>query len=283
MYASPSLDRFQNDDLDVDFQAASVEAFAMCGMIEDDREFDCASYEDAEAIIPRSEWPDRIKTIDDGGGWLERMISKIKNQGREGTCVYNAAAQATEIAWCKAFGIENWIELSPISGYRNVARGPSSGSSVPGALTWMTDHGLIPVDNDANKARVGAGLFKHTHPATGFWTKPEAGWVDTAKLFRVQEFLKLTSVDSWVSALLQGFPCVGGRSMHCICHVRPMIDGNKIYSMYANSWNGWGATYQIATGSQKGFGIDSESAIRTMTSRGAWCVRTVYVPPWLEG
>jgi hypothetical protein len=281
-YTSPGLAAFQNADLDVDFPQAADEAFAMCGMIEDDGEFDCAVYEDAESIIPRSEWADRIKAIDDGKGWLERLVCKIKNQGREGTCVYNATALATEVAWCKQLGIENWIELSPISGYRNVARGPSSGSSVPGALIWMTDHGLIPVDSDANKTKVAAGMFKHVHPATGYWTKPAAGWVETAKLFRVDEFLKLTSVEAWVSALLNGFPCVGGRSMHCICHLRPLIDGNKIYSLYANSWGNWGKTFKISTGDQMGFGVDSESAIRTMTSRGAWCIRTVCVPPWLE-
>jgi hypothetical protein len=106
--------------------------------------------------------------------------------------------------------------------------------------------------------------------------------VSTAKLFRVHEVLKLTSVEAWVSAQINGFPCIGGRDMHCICHPRPLIDGGKIYSLYVNSWGAWGATYPIATGNQKGFGIDSERKIATMTSRGAWCVRTVYVPPWLE-
>lgn len=283
-YTSPTLDRFQNEDLDVDYRAAAAESGNACGMIDDDSsEFDCLSYEDMETIIPRSEWADRIKEIDDAGGWLERLICKVKNQGNEGSCVYNAAAQATEIAFNRQFGVENWTELSAISGYRNNASGPSTGSSVPGSLTWMTEHGLIPVDSEANKAKVAQGLFQHVHPATGFWTKPAAGWPATAKLFRVHEFLKLTSVEAWVSAQISGFPCIGGRDMHCICHPRPLIDGSKIYSLYVNSWGAWGATYPIATGNQKGFGIDSESKIRTMTARGAWCVRTVYVPSWLEG
>lgn len=282
-YTSPSLSLFQNADLDIDFQAEAKATDNVCGMIPDDGSvsFSCEDFETAGLLIPRSEWPDRIKAIDDAGGWLERLICKIKAQGREGSCVYNAAAQATEIAFNRQFGTENWTELSAISGYRNNARGPSSGSSVPGALVWMCDHGLIPVDTDANKAKVAAGLFQHTHPATGYYVKPAAGWPATAKLFRVQEWLKLTSVEAWVSALLRGYPCIGGRDWHCICHCRPLIDGKSIYSLYANSWGSWGATYKIATGDARGFGIDSESKIRTMTSRGAWCIRTVFVPPFL--
>lgn len=282
-YTSPTLSRFRNEDVDVQFDRVADSADCGCGLLDDpdDMMLSWPDFEERETIIPRNEWADRIAAIDAGDGWLERLVCKIKNQGREGSCVYNAAAQLTEIVWNKQFGVENWVELSPISGYRNNARGPNTGSNVGGSLDWMTGHGLIPVDSDANKAKVEAGLFQHTHPATGYYARPMAGWPATAKLFRVHEWLKLTSVEAWVSALLKGFPCSGGRDRHCICHVRPLIDGRNILSLYANSWGAWGATYRISTGDQRGFGVDTESKIQTMVSRGAWCARSVLVPPWL--
>ena len=61
-----------------------------------------------------------------------------------------------------------------------------------------------------------------------------------------------------------------------------MIQGSSVYSMYCNSWGPWNKEMQIATGIEKGFGLDSERKIDVMTSRGAWCIRTVMIPPWLE-
>lgn len=266
--------------IDVDFPQTGYD----CGAIPDSldlymgmREFDTAF-----EIIPRSKWPELIEKIDESGGWLERRIRRIKNQGREGTCVYNMLGQMMEVAFNKQFGDENWIELSPVSGYRWNAPGPGTGSNVSGSLSWGVSYGLLPARTDRNLQFVEQGLFKHTHPSTGYYENFQNGWQETARLFRVHEFLRLTTVEAWFTALFLGFPCGGGRDSHAICHVRPLKSGSSFLSLYANSWGNWGSTYDISPleGRAQGFGADSESKIRTMVSRGAFCIATMLVPPW---
>jgi hypothetical protein len=256
----------------------------MCGWVQTPDYLDSFGADlDGADIIPRSEWEGLIRDLDETDLGLERMICKIKNQGREPSCVYNAGAQATEIRWNAQFGTDEWVELSPISGYRyNGTR--SSGSSVGGCAVWMEGTGLLPANSQRNRDRLLAvGKIGCVHPSTGYSVQPESGWKSTAKLFRSDEWIKVRSVEAWFSALLRGFPCVGGRSGHCICHVRPAMRNGSFVSVYANSWSpAWGATLNIATGPSGGFGTDSESAVRTMVNRDGWAIRTVLVPPWLQ-
>ena len=270
--------------VDVDFGSAATESGNMCGMIPDlyvgDSSFKI--FEKEYPPIPRDQWKDIIQTIKGNGGGLERRIRKIHNQSSEPSCVYNAAAQGFEVTWNKQFGDANWIEMSPISGYRyNGSRW--SGSSVPGALEWMLEHGLLPTNSDANKALVEKGYFKHTHPNTGYGVVPPSGFEETAKIFTIREFLKITTVEGWFTALMRLFACIGGRDGHCIMHCCPELDGSTLLSMYANSWGAWGATRAISplSGESKGFGFDTESKVRTMVARGAWAIRSVNVPVWI--
>ena len=91
----------------------------------------------------------------------------------------------------------------------------------------------------------------------------------------------MTQSRSWnVGDIIRAPAYSGG---HCVCHVRPMLDGGKIVSMYANSWGtDFGATHEIAGGVKtRGFGYDSRAKISTMVSRGAWAIRTVIRPSWM--
>jgi hypothetical protein len=203
----------------------------------------------------------------------------VLNQKSEPSCTHFASAQAQMISQARMFGAENVVPLSGMSSYRwNGTR--YSGSSVAGALNWLREVGQLPARIESNLAKVSQGLFKHTHPFTGYGEPFQDGWKDTAKIFRVDEYLKLTSVGAWVTALLKGYPCVGGRNSHCVCHCRPAWD-DGIVSIYCNSWGPWQSEMQIATGMAKGFGVDGRGKIETMTSRGAWCIRSVVVPHWL--
>jgi hypothetical protein len=146
----------------------------------------------------------------------------------------------------------------------------------------LCEHGQLPARTEENLALVAKGYFKHTHPFTGYSEPFMDGWEETAKFLRVDEYLKLTSVQAWVTALIKRYPCIGGRNGHCICHVRPVWDGD-IFSDYANSWKvSWGFKRQIWTGESGGFGRDSRRKIATMVSRGAWAVRSVVIPPWFN-
>src|SRR5512139_982882 len=62
------------------------------------------NFEDAFAPLSREELFDAVDEIDDSGeGWLERRIRKIKNQGSEGSCVYNMLASMAEATSNKQF------------------------------------------------------------------------------------------------------------------------------------------------------------------------------------
>jgi hypothetical protein len=230
---------------------------------------------------------DSIEQVD-FDGWVynfevERDNSYVADGIGVHNCVYAATAQATQIIQAKQFGVNNVRLLSWISGYRhNGTR--VSGSSVPGAAVWMEGTGLQPRSDDQRvKDDIAAGRYKHAHPATGYGTAQASGWKETARHFRTHEWFKVTTVGAFVSALINGWVILGGRDGHCVCHVRPMLDGGKIISMYANSWGtDFGATHEIAGGVKtRGFGYDTRAKISTMVSRGAWAIRTVVRPSWM--
>lgn len=285
-YTSPILSAADQRFIDVQFQVEADATGNLCGMLPPPDELMGYSpdYEASQTVYPESEWPDRIAAIDAIDGWLERYIREILNQGREPSCTYNATAQAVHIVQAKQWGVQNVRLLSPISGYRYNGS-PRSGSSVPGAAVWMESTGLLPRKDDPRVvADIAAGFYPHSHPATGYSVNPPSGWKTTARFFRSDEWFKVTTVAGFISAQIDGWPIVGGRDGHAICHVRPLIDGRTVSSMYANSWaSNWGSSAEISGGKNtKGFGFDSQRKIATMVSRGAWALRSVVRPSWLK-
>jgi hypothetical protein len=283
-YTSPILSAADQRFFDVTWEAEADATGNLCGMLPPPDELMGYSpdYEASQTVYPESEWPDRIAAIDASGGWMEQYIREILNQGREPSCVYNAAAQAMHIVQAKQWGVENVRLLSPISGYRYNGS-PRSGSSVPGAAVWMESTGLLPRKDDPRVvADIAAGHYQHSHPATGYSVTPPGGWKDTARCFRSHEWLKINTVAGFITAEINGEPIVGGRDGHALCQIRPLIDGRTVSSMYVNSWGAWGSSMAIHGGKTvKGFGFDSRRKIEAMVSRGAWALRSVVRPSWL--
>jgi len=220
-------------------------------------------FEDAIPLIPRDQWPTAIKAIDDAGGSLDLLVSRIYDQGQEGSCVSNATCQSLEIAQAIRRGKKHVIHLSAISLYKRVGGSPGSGSMVSANMREILGRGVLPLKSAENDAR-----FPHTMPNTGFYTKYPAGWEKTAIRFRGHEVFDVRSYDGFITALIRGYPVVYGRDGHSICAVRPVYKNGQLYVKYANSWGNWG---------DKGYGYDSESKIR----RGAgwaFAVRTVVDP-----
>lgn len=289
-YTSPCLlDQPYTDFYDIpDLAEMAQEISQECGLLEDPDELDAMlSIEDFATkvdLVPEVEWPERIRDIDSSPqGWTERRIRKIKAQGKEGTCVYNALAGGMEATWNWMFGDHWWVELSPVSGYRWNASGPRSGSNVGQSLIWALETGLIPADTDLNRQFIRDSYFSHVHPARGYYEKFATGWKATATMFRVQEFLKLRTVEEWFSALFQGFVCIGGRDRHCIAHYRPLLQAGHPSSLYANSWGPWGLTMTISGAVQaQGFGVDSYRKVDVMVNRGAYAIRSLRIPTWMS-
>lgn len=217
------------------------------------KEGDEPFFEDAVSLIPQSEWNGLIAKIDEAGGGLDLLVTRIYDQKQEGSCTWNAASQSTEITEAMMFGRRNVVHKSAISGYKRCGSGPMSGSTVSCSLKELCTRGVLPLDTPENRAK-----FAHVMPNTGFYQSFPQGWEETAKRFRVQDFYEIRTYEGFITALLRGSPVVYGRSGHAICAVRPVIKDGRIYVKYANSWHeSWG---------DKGFGYDSERMIRSGAS-----------------
>lgn len=246
--------------LDVDFPADPNYVFGYEGP-GDTSKF--ARYEDEAEVYPESKWLEMAAAITDENG-LDSLVTRIFDQGQEGSCVGNAATQANQILQAIQFGKDRVIQMSAVSLYQLIGRSPSSGANVGDSWDKMNEVGILPLDTEENKAR-----FKHTMPHRGFYTDRPAGCEETAKMFRGCEALQINSLAELVSAQFNGHPVVVGRSGHSILYLRPMNKDGQLVDKYANSWKpSWG---------DHGFGYDSRSMMQS-ASRGAYALRSITVP-----
>lgn len=224
------------------------------------------TFEDAIPLIDESQWQPMCEQIDASAGWTELLVTRIFNQGSEGSCVSNATTQAHEVIQAQQFGKDAVVQLSPISLYKRVARSAGSGSMLSDNLDELTSRGALPLDTPENVTK-----FKHTMPATGFNRGLPQGWEDTAKLFCSLEWFDIRTVAGLATALLKGWPVVVGRGGHSIVYVRPFFRNGSLAVWFVNSWGNWG---QGLGGFPSGFGVDTLSLIRQSAS-WAFALRSV--------
>ena len=285
VYVSPIVAQFDNKFLDVDFGFESQTVGREMGSLPSDPDFMAGfvEYESAQKVYPRNEWPDLFEQIDSKDGWRTSYIvaDHAHDQNGDVSCVYNMAAAIIETTWNVQFGMQNAIQLSPMSGYRWNGS-PRSGSNIFGSAAWIEGTGLLPNRTQRNAELVAKGYFKHTHPHNGYHSSFMDSWKETAKSFRLDEWYRITTVEGWVSAYINGDVIGGGRDGHAIMQTQPVLDNGKLYSVYLNSWGSWGTALSVAGGEMlKSFGYDSESKIRSMINHGAYVGRTVRKPSWL--
>ncbi len=222
-------------------------------------------FEDAIQEIPQADWGNIVTPADARGGMLDRLVTRIYDQGQEGSCASNATSQANEILQATQLGKDQVVHLSAISLYKRVGSSSQSGSMVSDNLDEMVARGILPLDNPENEAR-----FAHTMPATGFSTPFPSGWEATGKQFGCQEWYDVSTTGGFATALLLGIPVVYGRQGHSICAVRLVLQGGKWVVKYANSWGDWG---------ENGYGYDSLSMLATyLSSYGAFAPRSLVYP-----
>lgn len=224
-----------------------------------------ADYEQTLGVIPESEWRGLAEAMDANQTGLEWLIKHVFNQGQEPSCVSNATAQGMMVCAARQYGMERVPILSPISLYKRVGS-PSSGSMLSDNVDEVMETGILPVNNEANKA-----VFTHTFPATGYHTKYPSGWETTAGLLKLEECYVVRSVGAMFSAQFRGHPVLVGRQGHSILYIRPKWESNRWIDIYLNSWGDWGFGAGVF---QAGFGADSMSLIK---QSAAWAVafRTV--------
>ena len=209
-------------------------------------------FSDNVAVIPRTQWPELCDLIAKQGGGLDLLAPRIYDQKSTVSCTSNATAKATEIIEHQQYGLEGIVEKSAMSLYERVG-GPRSGSSVDDNIDELCERGILPLNNEANRAK-----YKHVMANADGYQRCPAGWEETAKLFRAHEWFEINKVEEFITALLIGYPVVYGRSGHAICAARPKYEGNSLLVKYFNSWHeSWG---------DKGFGYDSERMVRSGAS-----------------
>lgn len=249
--------------VDVDFSQEPQFVFGDLGMRALDRgKF--AAFADEAAVIPESQWRELADAAQQAGGGCSQLVTRIYSQKSEGSCVANACSQANEIVQAVQFGKDRVVHLSAISLYKRIGRSASSGANVGDGLEEMSELGVLPLDDEANKAR-----FPHTMPNTGFKTPYPSGWEETAKQFRSVEWLVVNEIEELISALLRQWPVVVGRSGHSIVYADPVFKDGQLLVKYVNSWS--------ADWSEEGFGYDSRKMIKS-SSNWAFALRSVVAP-----
>jgi hypothetical protein len=223
------------------------------------------NYEDVESVMSESELREAAEQIAEEGG-SEEFVTRVFSQGREGSCVANASGQGHEVSQAVTYGKDNVIHLSAISLYKQIGRSPNSGATISGGFRGLSEIGILPLDNDENRAKFGDQVM----PNTGWSTRYPDGWEETAKHFRLQEANVIRSLDGLLTSLCRQQPVIVGRSGHSICYLTPIWEnGWKV--LYANSWGKWG---QGAGDFEYGFGIDTIGKIQS-SARWAYSIRSV--------
>lgn len=220
---------------------------------------DSPLYEDLFGEMSDSEIDACIERMDAEGGGADELVTRIFNQGQEGSCVANACSQAHQIVQALQFGKANVVQLSAISLYKRIGRSPSSGAMVSDGIEEMDTRGILPLDNEANRARFGTIVM----PNTGFRTPYPPGWEAVAKYFAGAKWYPTRSVNGIFTALCRQKPVVVGREGHSIVYARPTRLGSNRNrkAKYPNSWSpDWG---------DEGFGYDTENQIRKSASWAA--------------
>jgi len=187
--------------------------------------------------IPRSEWADRIDTLNRAQAqvrdYLRRAGWKVHNQAQTNYCWVFAAAAAVEGAMI--LQQQKWERLSPasvgakITGFRNVGGWSSR------AIEYIAQHGIVP-------ARLWPPTaIERKYDTTEAWKAAEE--------YRVASWYDLPpSLDSVATCLLLGVPVAVGYNWwgHAVLAVGLIRQGATWGLVIANSWgeswseNGYG-------------------------------------------
>ena len=256
-----------NDEfLDVDF---TKDPRYVAGALADRCFRGAPNFADSIAVMSDSEIAACVERMDAGEPTCEQLVTRIFDQGQEGSCVANASSQALEIIQALQFGKENVVHLSAISLYKRIGSSAQSGAVVSDALDEIKARGVLPLDTPENRKVFGDAVM----PNTGFREKYPDNWEATAAKFKGVEAFELRKIAELKTALCLRYPVVVGREGHSICYVRLMTRNGRLVVKYPNSWGSWGDVGGENDEFAGGFGYDSESQIRK-SANWAYALRT---------
>lgn len=246
----------QDRYIDVDMQREEKYVYGDMGVRKDGTFRDYAS---ANSLMTWNEIDAEIEKMDAEDNGLEYLITRIFDQGPEGSCTCNATGQGNEVLQALQFGKENVVHVSAISLYKQVGRSAQSGAMCDDAVEQSAAIGFLPLDNEANRAKFGSAVM----PNTGFGRSyPVPDWKRTAKKLATNEFFITQSTQALFTALCRRQPAVIGREGHSILYCRPkrqVVRGRMQRGIiYPNSWGNWGFGCGNFT---YGFGFDTETQV----------------------
>lgn len=218
------------------------------------------SYEDYEKPLTEAELRDAATYIDAQNAGIEWLVTRVFNQGNEGSCVGNMVTQMHQVQQAARFGKDKVKQLSAVSIYKQIGRSAQSGAMVSDAMDAVCETGIVPLDTPENRAEFGDCVMPHR----GFSTPYPRDWKQTAKRFTMREPLVIRTREGLLSAGVRGRPVGVGRDGHSILYLRPIFANRKWVYLYVNSWLNWG---QALAGFDHGFGTDSE---RTFLKSAGW-------------
>ncbi len=173
-------------------------------------------------IIPRGEWPELIKKLDEAEGGLRHMVRTGLDQNGVGSCAAESTTQALQIL--REYEGQRHVVLSPWFLYHHTSGGVDNGSTIDGNLRFARDRGIAPMD-----------IWPRSR---GWRARPSQQAYDAAKNFRIDEFFDCTNVVEIGSALLKGMSVTFGWSGHS-CVLTDLI--STTHARYRNSWgDNWG-------------------------------------------
>lgn len=222
------------------------------------------TFEERFGVLSDREINEAIDAQEEAGGFLDLLVTRIFDQGQEGSCTFNAGAQAHQIVQAQQYGVDAVVQMSAISGYKQIGRTAQSGAFISDVWRALESTGFLPLDTPENRAVYG----DHVMPNTGFSRPFPANWQHTAKKFCGLERTPITTLQGLKTAGLK-HPVIVGRQGHAITYARLMRDRNGRHVWkYPNSWSQlWG---------DGGYGYDSESLIREAV-QAAFALRAVRV------
>lgn len=236
----------------------------------------CAAADDQVPLLAEDTWRGLAEQTDAAGGGLDRLVTRIFNQGQEGSCVANATTQLHQVMQAFQAGKSNVTQLSAISLYKRIGRSAQSGAMVDDGMEEACSRGILPLDTPANRLRFGSVVM----PNTGFGAPFPANWQAVAAQFRGDERLIVRSTEAMFSCLFAGHPVCVGRAGHSILYLRPVWKNEKWLIKYVNSWGDttWGEGFDGHAG---GFGYDTKKLFESAAD-WAFTLRSVTMPTQLS-